>query len=249
MDETFLTITTPDGPMDAFLALPDGSGRVPAVLVAQEAFGVNEHIRDVCRELARHGFAALAPELFHRDGRGIVVPYDDFPSARVHFAPLDNDAVTRDLVAALAALRASPRVEPDRVGVIGFCMGGFVAFLAACRTDVRSAVVFYGGGLVRPRPGIGLTPLVGEAGAIRAPVLVHVGDADASVPLSDVDAVRERLAALGKEHAVHVYPGAGHGFACDARPSAYRADAARLAWRRTFDWLARTLGGAPAAGP
>lgn len=240
MVESTLTIDTRDGPMDAYLARPEGPGPAPGLLVFQEAFGVNEHIRDVTRRFGREGYAALAPDLFHRSGRGVTLDYVDREALMRHLSVLTNDGLTVDIRAALAALRRHPSVDPTRVGAVGFCMGGFAAFLTACRTDVATTVSFYGGGILRERPGIGLRPLLDETGSIRAPILLFFGAEDAGIPPADVETIRTRLTDLGKTHEVVVYPDAGHAFFCDARP-AYRAEPARDAWGRTLAWLARVL--------
>jgi carboxymethylenebutenolidase len=236
MTEDNVTIETDEGPMDAFVAVPDGSARGPALVVLQEAYGVNAHIREVCRRLAREGVVALAPELFHRAGRGVEIAYTDHAKIMPFLGGLDNDDLERDERAALAHLRRHPRVDPARVGAIGWCMGGFAAFLAACRTDVAATVAFYGGGIVRPRPTIGLTPLIDEAGAIKAPILLVFGEADQGIPPADIEAIRAALTAAGADFEIVVYPGAGHGFFCDERP-VYHAEAAAAAWTKTVAWL------------
>ncbi len=241
MSETRVVIETPEGPMEGHFELPEGAPRAPGILVAQEAFGVNEHIRGVCRRLAGAGYAALAPELYHRQGSGIVVDYSDFDRVRPLLGSLTADGLTSDLLSALSFLDAHPAVDPARIGIVGFCVGGYVSFLAACRTHVSAAVCFYGGGIVTPRPTSKLPPLLSEAGRIRCPVLSLFGEEDASIPLSDVDAIRSTLSALGKDYGIVTYPGAGHGFFCELRPS-YREEAAADAWRRTLDWLDRNLG-------
>lgn len=240
MVEREITIDTAEGAMEAFVALPDGAGPHPAVVVVMEAFGVNDHIRDVCGRFAKAGIAALAPELYHRDGKALTFSYDDLPKAREHLREVTNEGLTIDVNASLATLRAMPEIDPTRVGIVGFCMGGFVAFLAACRTDVRSTVVYYGGGIVNPRPGFKMTPTLGEADRIQRPVLGLFGGVDQSIPIADVDAIRARLTELGKEHAIHVYEGAGHGFSCDPRAS-FHAEAAADAWQKTLAWLSRTM--------
>ncbi|MGE5277769.1 MAG: dienelactone hydrolase family protein [Acidobacteriota bacterium] len=236
MEERAVSIETADGPMPGFLAQPPGRDACPGVVVAQEAFGVNEHIRDVCRRLAAEGYVALAPELYHRAGPGTVFEYGDFAAVRPVLAELTNDGIETDLKAAIAFLRRQPRRAGAPVAAVGFCMGGFVAFLAACRTDVASSVCFYGGGIVRQRPGAKMTPLLDEAGRIGCPVLGLFGEEDASIPMEDVALLRQRLAALGKAAEIVTYPGAGHGFFCDRRDS-YRPEAAKDAWRRTLAWL------------
>ena len=119
-------------------------------------------------------------------------------------------------------------------------MGGYVSFLAACRTRVSAAICFYGGGIVTPRPRSSLVPLLSEAGRIRCPVLGLFGEEDASIPLADVVAIRERLSSLGENSEIVAYPGAGHGFFCEEK-SSYRPEAAADAWTRTLDWFERYL--------
>jgi carboxymethylenebutenolidase len=240
MIESRVVVETPDGPMEGHFSLPDRGARVPGILVAQEAFGVNAHIQRVCRRLADAGYAALAPELYHREGNGIVVDYSDFEKARLLLGTLTNDGLGNDLLSALSFLDAHPTVDPVHIGIVGFCVGGYVAFLAACRTHVSAAVSFYGGGIVTERPKAKLAPLLSEAERIRCPVLGLFGEEDASISLADVAAVRERLSSLGKVSEIVTYPGAGHGFFCEERPS-YRKDAAADAWKRTLYWFGRHL--------
>jgi carboxymethylenebutenolidase len=240
MSETRVVIETPEGPMEGHFERPEGSPRSPGILVAQEAFGVNEHIRGVCRRLAGAGYAALAPELYHRQGSGIVVDYGDFDRARPLLASLTPDGLTSDLLSALSFLDAHPAVDPARIGIVGFCVGGYVSFLAACRTHVSVAVCFYGGGIATPRAKSNLPALLSEAERIRCPVLSLFGEEDASIPLSDVEAIRSALSALGKDYGIVTYPGAGHGFFCELRTS-YREEAAADAWKRSLDWLERSL--------
>jgi len=240
MTEDSIVIDTPDGPMEAHRAAPPDGDRSPAVVVLQEAFGVDDHVRSVCRRFAREGYVAVAPELYHREGAGRTFGYDDFGAVRPHLAALTNDGIASDVGAALATLRADPAVDAGRVAAVGFCAGGFAAFLAACRTDVAAAVCFYGGGIVRERPGMKLQPLLPEAGRIACPVLAFFGAEDASIPSADVDAIGARLRELGRDFEIVVYPGAGHGFFNDER-SSYRAEAAVDAWQRTLEWLERRL--------
>ena len=241
MKETTVTLETPSGPMEAFQVLPDAEGPLPALVVAMEAFGVNTHIQEVCRRFAREGYAALAPDFYHRTGRMLTYAYDD-PKRREAFSALTNAGIETDVNAALAHLGGLDAVDAGRMGIAGFCVGGFMAFLAACRTDVATAVCFYGGGIVNPREGLRLEPLLSEAANIKVPVLCFFGDRDTSIPTSDVDAIRNRLGMQPREHQVVVYPGAEHGFFCDERAS-FKADAAADAWQRTVKWLEIRLKG------
>lgn len=240
IQERTVTIDTAAGRMQAFEVVPEGES-LPALVVAMEAFGVNDHIQDVCRRFAREGYAVIAPDFYHRTGPMLTFAYDD-PGRRKPFSQLTNAGIEADLAAALAHLEALDRVDAGRVGIVGFCVGGFMAFLAACRTRVATAVCFYGGGLVNRRDGLALEPLLSEADNIKVPVLCLFGGKDASIPPDEVEAVRKRLQMQPREHEVHVYPEAGHGFFCDRRES-YDEDAAADAWRRTVSWLELRLKG------
>ncbi|HET9795118.1 MAG TPA: dienelactone hydrolase family protein [Thermoanaerobaculia bacterium] len=242
MTEDRIVVETPEGPMETHRAAPPDGERNPAVLVLQEAFGVDDHIRSVCRRFAREGYVALAPELYHREGPARTFGYEDFSAVRPHLGALTNGGIATDVRAALARLRSDPAVDGERIAAVGFCVGGFAAFLAACRTDVAAAVCFYGGGIARERPGMKLRPLLPEADAIACPLLAFFGAEDASIPPADVEAVGVRLRDLGKTFEIVSYPGAGHGFFNDER-SSYRADAAVDAWQRTLEWLDRRLPG------
>ncbi len=240
MMETVISLDTSDGPMRAFRTAPAGTDRRPALLVIQEAFGVNSHIRNVCRRLSARGYVALAPELFHRTGQGVELPYDDMAKVMPHFTALTNGGLLMDVRAGLAALETDARVDAARVGVIGFCVGGFTAFLAAEHTDARAFVAFYAGGIVRPRPNIALTPLIDDAHLIRGPLLLVFGGKDQSIPADDVHAVDARLTELGKDHDVVTLPEGGHGFACDERAAFHQRSSDR-AWDVTYEWLGEHL--------
>lgn len=239
-----VTIPTFDGPMNAYLARPDGAGPLPGVVVVQEAFGVNDHIRDVCRRFAGAGYVALAPEIFHRQGAGIELPYTNFTPAGEQLARLTNDGLEVDLAAAFDHLRGEAEVDTWRVGLVGFCVGGFAAFLGACRLDPAATVSFYGGGIVRARAGMKLEPVLEEADAIDTPILCLFGSEDSGIPPADVEAIRARLEQRAIGSAVHVYEGAKHAFFCDQRP-AYHPEAAADAWRRTLEWFERYVKGKP----
>jgi carboxymethylenebutenolidase len=242
MSGTLIRLATADGPMAAYLAVPASAGPHAALVVVQEAFGVNAHIRDVCDRFAAAGYVALAPEIFHRAGSGLDIPYTAMPAAMAQLALLTNAGLEQDLAAALAHLRGRADVDPARVGVVGFCVGGFAAFLAACRLDPAATVSFYGGGIVRARAGLALEPLLDEAGGIRAPLLCVFGSEDGGIPPADVAAIRARLQNPDNMHEVVMYDGAKHAFFCDARP-AYHPAAAQAAWQRTLAWCERHLRG------
>ena len=222
--------------MEVFDARPDEPADA-AVVVIQEAFGVNDHIRDVTRRFAAVGYRAVAPALFHRAGGG-TAPYDDFEQVMPLYEGLDDEAILVDVDATLDHLRAEGFTD-DRIGIVGFCMGGRVTFLTAVSRQIGAAVGFYGGGIVTPR-GPRFPALVDRAGELATPWLGLFGDLDRSIPVEDVEALREALADVSTESRIVRYSGADHGFHCDERPS-YHPEAATDAWQRTLDFLAERL--------
>src|SRR5262245_42706829 len=237
MRETTHTLTTPDGPMECFDAIPDGDPR-GGVVVIQEAFGVNDHIRDVTRRFASAGYHATAPSLFHRAGGGFAA-YDDFDAITPLFVGVTDDTTLGDVDASIRHLQESGFVDP-RIGIVGFCWGGRVTFLVSIHRALGAAVGFYGGGIASANPR-GFPPLIGEAPALKTPWLGLFGDDDASVPVSDVETLRDALTAVSVPTDVVRYPGAGHGFHCDQR-SSYHPEAAADAWVRALGWLDAHLG-------
>lgn len=231
-------LTTADGPMELYEALPDGAP-AGAVIVVQEAFGVNDHIRDVARRFAEQGYRAVAPAFFHRAGGG-TAPYGDFSKVMPLFQGLSDDAVLMDIDAAREHLRAAG-VSDAQTGLVGFCWGGRVAFLAAARRRLGACVGFYGGGIVTSRrPGV--PPLIDEAATLQTPWLGLFGDRDQGIPVADVERLREALGAAQVATDVVRYADAEHGFHCDERES-YHEAAAKDGWARTLDWLRTHLGG------
>ena len=232
-------LTTPEGPMRLYEAVPDGDARA-AVVVSQEAFGVNPHIEDVTRRLAAAGYHAVAPDMFHRTGPDAVVAYDDFGPVIEHFIGIGNDdAILADVDATLAYLHGLGFGD-ERIGIVGFCFGGRVTFLVAAERAIGAAVGFYGGGIVTARfPQF--PALVDRAPALATPWLGLFGDLDASIPVDDVEQLRKAVTDAPVAADVVRYAGAEHGFHCDARAS-YHAESAADAWSRTLDWFASHLG-------
>jgi carboxymethylenebutenolidase len=230
-----LDLTTPDGPMRAYLAKPGGDARA-AVVVIQEAFGINDHIEAVTRRFADAGYVAIAPELFHRSEDPGPFSYDDFAAVIPAMSTLSDDAMLDDVDAALDHV-AGLVITPDHTGIVGFCMGGRVSFLVAARRALGAAVGFYGGGIVTARfPQF--PALIGEVPTLETPWLGLFGDADAGIPVEDVERLRTELVAAPVDAEVVRYPGAEHGFFCDLRPS-YAPEAAADGWDRTLAWFAR----------
>jgi carboxymethylenebutenolidase len=206
------------------------------IVVVQEAFGVNDHIDDVARRFAAEGWSAVAPHLFHRTGDPRPA-YDDIAGAMPHLQALRAEGVLADVDAATGHL-VELGIAPDRVGIVGFCMGGTVALAAAARRDVGAAVTFYGGGITTGR--FGFDPLVEEARRLRAPWLGLFGDLDAGIPVADVEQLRAAASSSGQVTEVVRYADAGHGFHCDRRPD-FHPVAAADAWQRTLDWFTTHL--------
>jgi len=210
-----------------------------AVVVVQEAFGVNPHIEDVTRRAASAGYHAVAPEFFHRSGPGSVVEYGKFEKVMEFFQALGNDdSILNDVDGALGYLRGNGFAD-EQIGLVGFCFGGRVSFLVALRRALGAAVGFYGGGIVNARfPQF--PALAGDAASLQTPWLGLFGDDDASIPVEDVETLRGAVADAKVDTEIVRYAGAGHGFHCDKREDFHR-DAAADAWRRALDWFGSHL--------
>lgn len=224
----YTTIMARDGhEFQAWLAAPPGRPR-GALVVLQEIFGVNSHIRSVADDLAAQGYTVIAPSLFDRIRRGIQLGYSaaDLQEGAGYRSQLTPETSMKDVAAAAAVVRNS-----GRVGCIGYCWGGTLAYLAACQLPLACAAVYYGRvvAYLEQKP--------------RCPVLFHYGAEDKSIPLADVE--KTRTAVPAPEN-VYLYEGAGHGFNCEQRDS-YNPQAAALARTRTLEFLARYLTGKAAA--
>jgi carboxymethylenebutenolidase len=220
---TSMDLKSADGVViSAYRADPAGHPR-GGLVVAQEIFGINSHIRSVCDGFAADGYLAIAPALFDRYQRGFEVGYkpEDIAKGRELKAKAQIDAALKDVSAARDAVKAA-----GKVGVVGYCWGGYVAWMAAARLDgFAGAIPYYGGGMLE---AVGEHP--------RCPVIAHFGERDSGIP---VDGVR-KFAAAHPEVEVHIYP-ADHGFNCDQRGS-YEPASAKLARSRTIAFLQRHVG-------
>jgi carboxymethylenebutenolidase len=250
MSETNITteqvqIPVGEATMGGYLARPAGDGSYPAVIVFMEIFGVNSHIRDVTERVAREGYVAIAPDYFHRTAPGMELGYDDAGMAEGmnHLGQLEAEQMISDAEATLGFLRGRAEVKSDKVGCMGFCIGGHMTYLTACETDVVAAASFYGGGIAAPQGPGGSEPTVGRTPRIRGSLQCFFGGQDAMIPADQVAAVREALGSAGTKHDVIVYPDADHGFHCDQRGS-FNEAASADAWQRTLRLFADELGGA-----
>ncbi|MBE7471678.1 MAG: dienelactone hydrolase family protein [Anaerolineales bacterium] len=207
-----------------YLARPQGDDPKPAIVVIQEWWGLNDHIKDVANRFANEGFVALAPDLYH----GAVTTEPD--EARKLVMELDMAEAVKEIQRGIDFLQEQSYVAGPKVGVIGFCMGGGLALQTAlAEADLGAAVAFYG------RP---LSP--DQAGQVKAPVLGLYGATDQGIPVADVEAMGNALKEAGVESEIQVYEGAGHAFFNDTAPS-YNAEAAKDAWPRTLEWFRKHL--------
>jgi carboxymethylenebutenolidase len=214
---------------------PPGEPR-GGIIVVQEAFGVNEHIEDVCERLAHEGWLVAAPHMFHRTGDP-KFGYDDFSQIMPHMQALTAEGVLEDIDAALTHF-SEAGIEPSAIGVVGFCMGGAIAVAVDVQRSVGAAVTFYGGGLREGR--FGFPPLIEQATQLRAPWLGLFGDLDKGIPIDAVEELRIAAASSGQVTELVRYPEADHGFNCDRR-SSYHESSAHSAWQLTLAWFSAHL--------
>lgn len=218
-----------DSRMRCYLTTPqDING--PGVLVCMHGPGLDDFIRDICERLASSRFAAIAPDFYHRQSEPRVEPW-----TRIR----DTEAL-HDMATAIQTLKDLSGVDPERMGVVGFCMGGRLAFLhAANNPDLRAAVVFHGGNIMVATDGLP-SPLE-QARNIRAPLLGLFGSEDENPSPFNVQTIDSELTRLEKAHEFHSYAGAGHAFLNFTRPAVFRETQANVAWAKCLSWLHRYL--------
>jgi carboxymethylenebutenolidase len=238
-----VTLKVSDGTtMRAWVARPSAGAEHPGILVFQEAFGVNAHIRDIATRLASEGYLAIAPELFHRTGPGFEGRYDDFPSVVPHMRSLTDDGMEADQRAAHEWLRANGAAD-SRISAVGYCLGGRAAFLAALTLPLACAISYYGGGIVQSANNPGL---LGRVRELQAPMLFFWGGRDKHITPDQIRAATDALRAAGKSFVNVEISDADHGFFCDARAS-YNPAAAAQAWPLTLAFLKTHQSGRPAS--
>ena len=230
-------IQTMTGPVPAYRALPEKGGRLPVVLVVQEIFGVHEHIRDVCRRLAKLGYFAIAVDLYHRQG-----DVTKFTDNQEIFAKVVNHVpdsqVMSDLDAAVVYAASTGKVDTSRLGITGFCWGGRITWTYCVHNPKVKAGVAWYGRLVAPSKAP-LQPAypVELAPHLKVPVLGLYGGEDASIPVEHVEQMRGALKSAGDATSeIVVYDRAPHAFYADYRPS-YRKEAAEDGWKRLQAWF------------
>jgi carboxymethylenebutenolidase len=227
-------IPVEDGSIPGYRAMPDRGGPFPTILVVQEIFGVHEHIKDICRRLAKVGYFAVAPALYAREGD--VVSMSDIKQIMQVVAKVPEPQVASDLDATVAWARSTGEANTSKLGIVGFCWGGRQVWLYAAHNPELKAGVSWYGVLERPKNDKTPTNPIALVPRINAPILGLYGGADAGIPVSQIDAMRDALRAAGKPSEIIVYPDTPHGFNADYRPS-YRPQQAKDGWKRMLAWF------------
>ena len=219
--------------MRLYVSVPSGTGPFPAVVVIQHQGGVDDFMEEMTQRVASTGYAAVAPDLYHRDGPDCK---DDGPTRRARLLDVN---VIKDVNATVDFLRGHRSVDAERLGIIGFCMGGRVSYLmAAANPHLKAAVAYYGGNIMVSW-GEGAAPFE-RTGEIHCPLLGLFGEDDANPSPADMRKLDAELTKYGKVHEFHSYPGAGHAF-MNRRGERYRADADRDSWPKTLAFFAKHL--------
>lgn len=234
LDAGEVKVPVADGSIPAYRAMPAQGGPFPTVLVVQEVFGVHEHIKDLCRRLAKAGYYAIAPELYARQGNPAEIS-DIQELVQKIVVKVPTDQVMSDLDAAVAYAKASGKADTTKLGVTGFCWGGWATWMySAHNPDLKAAVAWYG----TDRKPTELTPKnpLDIAADVKCPVLALYGGADQSIPQETIEKRQAACKAAGKTCEFKIYPDTPHGFNADYRPS-YRAEAAKDGWTKMLAWF------------
>lgn len=227
--------------IDAYLAEPAKEGKFPAVIVIQEIFGVNIHIREVAEKFAKEGYVAIAPALYQRTAPGFEAKYtpEDIQRGRSYKEQTTAEEILSDIQAAIIYLRTLSNVQKDAIGLIGFCFGGHVVYLAATLPDIKVTACFYGGGITNSTPGGG-EPTITLTSKIKAPIYAFFGSEDQGIPLEHTEQIEAELKKHQIPHKIFRYEGAGHGFFCNHRAS-YNPEAAADAWQQVLELFQKNL--------
>jgi len=201
---------------DVYVAQPK-SQALATVVILQEIFGITDHIKDICNQYAAHGYLAIAPALYDRIRKNIVLYYSSFAEGKDYKMQLNDEQTLMDIEATIALTE-----KDSKVAVVGFCFGGALAYFASTRINLNCTISYYGGGIAEKY--IHQKPL--------CPIMYHFGALDAAIPLSEVSEIKSRH----PEGVFHIYEDAGHGFNCNFRED-YHEDSAKIAAKRTLDFL------------
>jgi len=218
--------------IDSYLALPEEPKASWGIVVIQEIFGVNAHIKDVTERFAKQGYIAIAPAIYQRSAPGFEANYDaeGVRLGQIYKGQTKAEELTRDIQAAVDYLKTFPQVQ--KIGTIGFCFGGHVVYLAAGLDSVDATASFYGGGIATFRPGGG-EPTVKITPQIAGKVYAFFGERDSLIPLPEIDEIEQALMKRNSDNRVFRYPETGHGFFCDRRDS-YNKEASLDAWTKVL---------------
>jgi carboxymethylenebutenolidase len=233
-----IQLDTPDGRMETYEARPKDGDPYPAIVVLMEAFGLNGHIKDVTERVAREGYVAIAPDLYHREPEAErLIPYKDVPKAIAVMNRLQDPKTMDDVGATISYLKSKSTLKLGAIGVTGFCMGGRFAYLTAAHhnKDVKAAVVWYGVGIPAGSP----SPF-DRSGEINCPIYLFFGGKDPLIPQEQVEKINKILTDQKKNFMIKVYPDCSHGFHCNERES-YNVDAAKDAWEKFKSFFAKHL--------
>ena len=241
MPQSWVNIKVNNESMEGYLTRPEGDGKSPAISVIQEIWGVNSHIQFLTDRFPPLGYVGLAPAMFHRDGPMTMGLHEEMDTAVARMGKCTDVNIIADVQAAVDYLKAQPFVDADRIGIVGFCFGGRVTYLSACTIpDLKASVVYYGGFISVAR-GEGPSPLERTSG-ISAPIMGLFGEDDANPSPEEVTTFAAELDKHNKHYEFHTYPGAGHGFNCNARAS-YRPESAMDAWGKAMAFFDTHLKG------
>ncbi|MEH1772978.1 MAG: dienelactone hydrolase family protein [Nostoc sp.] len=223
IEQTTVFIPTPDGQMPAFLFTHPEGGRKPAVLLLMEAFGLTPHIQNVATRIASEGYVVLTPDLYYRELPNNKFGYDEVDQAMAMMWRLDfGKPIEEDIGAALAYLKSRSDVYPNRVGVTGFCLGGGLTFLTACKLSsaIAAAAPFY---------GMVASEWIEAVKDVTVPVYLFFGGVDPFIGRDRIQQIESRFQELAKDYRLKLYPDANHGFFCNER-SSYNQAAAEDSW-------------------
>jgi carboxymethylenebutenolidase len=235
LDVGEVKVPVADGSIPAYRAMPAQGGPFPTVLVVQEIFGVHEHIKDLCRRLAKAGYYAIAPELYARQGDPSKIS-DTQELIKAIVSKVPDAQVMSDLDSAVDYAQASGKADTARLAVTGFCWGGRIVWLYAAHSPGLKAAVAWYGSIDRPRTELQPKYPIDLAADLKAPVLGLYGAADQGIPVDSVEKMQAACKSAGKTCEIKIYPDTPHGFNADYRPS-YRADAAKDGWARMLAWF------------
>ncbi len=248
MSSGWIKVPNQELEIDAYLAIPEASGTYAAVVVIQEIFGVNEHIRDITRRLAKEGYIAIAPAIYQRQAPQFEAGYidEDVKLGRKYKEQTQAKELLSDVQATIDYLYSLPKVKRSGVGTIGFCFGGHVVYLAATLKDVAATASFYGAQIATWCPGED-EPTINRTKDIQGTVYAFFGREDPLIPNEQIKQIEAELEKQNIPHQIFRYEGATHGFMCDCEASrrhrreSYSPDAAKDAWKKVLDLFSQKL--------